>query len=462
MRPRRLIVAKALSLLWLGCGGIAPAAAVKPASVSLSPKAISLKVGETQQFTASVTNTMSWSVKEGSSGGSVSTSGLYTAPATPGTYHVIATSVVDSTVSASADAIIRPTTPPVGIWTSVTPNNVDLTSSLSCGNFGTQTVAVDPQRPSDVYAMFHCQGIWKSSDFGYSWKGPINTGTNGPGMAGAGGIVIPSASKTTPPLMYAANIRDPGTGFWRSTDGAVSWKNYNVGPGGSRQDFYPPSTDPYDANHLLMTGHEMNLLVQSSDGGQTWTAVHTDNGMVQNGGTAFAFFIDTGSSATTRTTFLWVAQQNGGTVGTWRTADGGANWTKVDKNEHPHGNSQIYQPGNGVVYIAGAYSDLGWGVLRSTDYGQHWTHSGVTGNQASVLGTGSKVYAMFGWAAGVGITVDPSLELAAQPGTGAWTASATPSAMSQGPAQMSVTNDGSHFIILTANYNAGLWLFVEP
>src|ERR1700686_5268615 len=103
MRPRRLIVAKALSLLWLGCGGIAPAAAVKPASVSLSPKAISLKVGETQQFTASVTNTMSWSVKEGRSGGSVSTSGLYTAPATPGTYHVIATSAVDSTVSASAD-----------------------------------------------------------------------------------------------------------------------------------------------------------------------------------------------------------------------------------------------------------------------------------------------------------------------------------------------------------------------
>jgi hypothetical protein len=34
--------------------------------------------------------------------------------------------------------------------------------------------------------------------------------------------------------------------------------------------------------------------------------------------------------------------------------------------------------------------------------------------------------------------------------------------MSQGPATIAVTFDGTHSVIVTANYNAGLWLYVEP
>ncbi len=435
-------------------------------SISVSPAASFVKVGQTAQFTATVStasNTaVNWKVSEGASGGSVSPTGLYTAPATVGNYHLIATIAADPATSATAEVVVRANTPAVGVWTPVTPANVSLTGSFSCGNYGTQTVAVDPIRPSDVYAMFHCQGIWKSTDFGYTWTGPINTGTGGPDMAGAGGIVIPSASTTTPPLMYAANIRDPGIGFWRSTDGGVGWTRFNVAPSGARQDYYPPAVDPYDANHLLMAGHEMNVLVQSSDGGQSWTAVHTEPGMQQSGGTAFATFIDMGSAATTRNTFLWIAQQAGGNIGTWRTADGGTSWARVDKNEHPHGSSQLYQPGSGVVYMAGAYSDLGWGALRSNDYGQHWTHVGAVRNLTNVAGTPSKVYSMFGWAIGAGQTVDPSLEVAQQQGTGVWTSPGTPSTMSQGPAAIATTFDGTHSVILTANYNAGLWFYTEP
>jgi hypothetical protein len=43
----------------------------------------------------------------------------------------------------------------------------------------------------------------------------------------------------------------------------------------------------------------------------------------------------------------------------------GASWVQEDKNEHPHGASQIYQPdNNGVVYMAGAPSAVGWGVSK--------------------------------------------------------------------------------------------------
>ena len=57
----------------------------------------------------------------------------------------------------------------------------------------------------------------------------------------------------------------------------------------------------------------------------------------------------------------------------------------------------------------------------------------------------------------------PSLEVAPQPGQSGWAATATPPAMTQGPAQVAVTRDGGgHAIAVAACYNAGLWRYVEP
>src|SRR5579859_5728666 len=48
-----------------------------------------------------------------------------------------------------------------GGWTNVSPSNADLVNGLTCGNYGTYTLAVDPARPSDMYTHFDCQGMWK-------------------------------------------------------------------------------------------------------------------------------------------------------------------------------------------------------------------------------------------------------------------------------------------------------------
>jgi hypothetical protein len=58
--------------------------------------------------------------------------------------------------------------------------------------------------------------------------------------------------------------------------------------------------------------------------------------------------------------------------------------------------------------------------------------------------------------------VAADLETAPQPGDGAWTEHVTPPAMFQGPAHAAVTNDAGHNVIVTANWNAGLWRYVEP
>jgi hypothetical protein len=365
-------------------------------------------------------------------------------------------------VSAFPD-VSNPPPSTFGTWTNVTPAGVNLTSTL-CSNFGATNVQTDPANPSHVYVQFHCQGIWKSTDYGVHWTGPINTGTNGT-VAGdcSGGITIPRHNAPVIPTIYQACIRGSATGFWKSTDGGVNWTRYPVTPGGSRQDYYPPVVDPYDDAHLLMTGHEFDSIVESTDGGQTWTAVPLAAGMLQTNQTGFVFFIDTGDATTTRRTWLWLAEQSGGKVGTWRTSNGGTAWTKVDKNEHPLGAAQIYQAaGSRTVFMAGTSSALGPGVLRSNDYGQTWAHVGRNDNESVVIGTSRYVYALFGVPVGPGGITDPAIEIGAQPGTGVWAAPGVPPGLTQGAAQLATLNDGTHDVIIGAMWNAGVWRYVEP
>jgi hypothetical protein len=99
-------------------------------SIAVSPLTASVAAGGTVQFSATVsgsTNTSAlWSVVE-PGGGSVSGTGLYTAPATAGTYHVEATSSADASKQSSAAVTVTAPPPPssgVGAGTSYTPSSV--------------------------------------------------------------------------------------------------------------------------------------------------------------------------------------------------------------------------------------------------------------------------------------------------------------------------------------------------
>ncbi len=374
----------------------------------------------------------------------------------------------DAGAKVDAGNIVHPPDPcieagscPVSVWTNVTPPNANLTPSGQCANYGTLSAIVSPLQPETMYTEFNCGGIWKSSDYGLTWKGPVNVGSNGATVTSCqGGIsAAPNGASWN---VYEACIGGGAYGFWVSTNGGVDWTKRTVAPGGDRQDFYPPTIDPYDANHLLMAGHEMNMPVQSVDGGTTWTALSMDPAMNAPGGSAAFVFVDTGMAATTRNTWLYSPQGTGGMIGTWRTTNGGATWKQVDKNEKEHSYYQIFQPDtNGVVYMAGVYSSLGFGVLRSADYGQTWAHVGKTMNENIVFGTAKHIYAMDAYTSMNG-------EVGDAPGSGTWRSMATPwsgtspSGPIAGTVQAAVTNDGTYNIIVTANWNGGLWRYIEP
>ncbi len=112
-------------LLTLACGQEpgtdALAAAAKPptGAIRVRPATATLEAGGVQAFTVSPASlSVTWSVRE-AGGGSVTQTGLYTAPSAAGTYHVVATHV-----NLTGEATVTVTAPPVVI-TATSPVDAD-------------------------------------------------------------------------------------------------------------------------------------------------------------------------------------------------------------------------------------------------------------------------------------------------------------------------------------------------
>ena len=98
-------------------------------TVTVAPATVSLASGATQAFTATVTGTantsVNWSITE-AAGGTITSAGVYTAPAAAGGYHVVATSAADATKSATASVTVTNTPP--GVTVTVAPATASLTT----------------------------------------------------------------------------------------------------------------------------------------------------------------------------------------------------------------------------------------------------------------------------------------------------------------------------------------------
>src|SRR5215831_1433501 len=149
MHARLIALSLTLALVSgnLGCGNSATLSIDD--SVAVIPEEVSVQTGGTIAFSATVTGTsadqstaVTWSVEE-ALGGTVSTSGYYTAPATAGTYHVIATSVAYPSRKRRATVTVTPLVIAVSISpkTASTPSGstVSFTATVSGTSSGQST-----------------------------------------------------------------------------------------------------------------------------------------------------------------------------------------------------------------------------------------------------------------------------------------------------------------------------------
>jgi hypothetical protein len=91
---------------WAGVVPTITGGNVQVVSVSVSPASAAVTAGGNKAFSATVSGSsntaVTWSVQEGNAGGSITAAGVYTAPSSAGTYHVVATSQADVSKTASA------------------------------------------------------------------------------------------------------------------------------------------------------------------------------------------------------------------------------------------------------------------------------------------------------------------------------------------------------------------------
>ena len=153
-----------------------------PVTVSISPTSATVPSGGTQQFSGSVSNTTTTGVKWTATAGTISSSGLYTAPTVTSNMSatVTATSVADPTKSASATISISVPPPPVSV--SVSPTSATVSSG------GTQQFGAI---------------VFNTTTAGVNWT--AHTGT----ISSSGLYTAPTVASNTSTTVTATSVADP-------------------------------------------------------------------------------------------------------------------------------------------------------------------------------------------------------------------------------------------------------------
>jgi hypothetical protein len=317
-----------------------------------------------------------------------------------------------------------------GVWQNVTPSSFDLQSS-----FGVQDVLADPTSPGTFFAFVCMQGVWRSVDWGATWTHVSTDGNIEKGKPWGEAIAQDSS------YMLVGNGNVNG-GAWRSTDRGATWVPHNMS---QDNDPYMFDIDPTDKNHVISSMHNGQDTFESTDGGVTWS----DKGPSGAGGSNYVFFI-------TKTTWL-VVSQDGGSSGTRRSTDSGATWTKVGDMVHAHGNEQIFiDPNKGDIYV-GSHEG---GVYRSTDGGASFGQVSNT-RSSGVFATGNRIYSTDPGANGGGTA--PMAQSATRSNGADWAAITVPAAMTNGAKRAATALDAKSgkWVIVTGNWNAGIWRLIE-
>jgi hypothetical protein len=442
--------------------------------VTIAPKTAQVTFAGHVQFTAAVvglsTTTVAWTVKEGSMGGTVSSTGLYIAPSISGVFHVTATSTSDASESDTATITVSAPagTPPVltaGVWTNITPPALMLLGS----NFGTPWIEIDPSNPRTLYVCADQEGMWKTTDGGSSWAllgdpSAANTGTTTTYLDSP--IAVRVDPGNSQHLYATQGVRGMTMGFWVSTDGGSSWTipmGFQTVAAATleNRDVTQFDVDPSDFKHIILGSHSawiaMGLtnagLFESMDGGDSWV-IHLPLASWASGSMGIHFLYNPGLALGNAQT--WFV----GESKFWRTTDSGTTWTNVSSYGITHGGNDFYYTAAGVLYAGAAIYPV-----RSTDNGVTWeqlTQGPGYSYYYSIQGDGTSLYTQISFTGtnnattdGVGATPAPYLTSKETDGLTWVPYQGGKQTFLDGPFVMRF--DPGNRIMYSANWDAGVW-----
>ncbi len=315
-----------------------PAAGV---AVTISPTTASVTTGGTQQFTASVTgnsNTaVTWSVVE-SGGGTVSTSGLYTAPSTAGTYHVKVTSQADTTKSAQSTVTVSA---PGSVSISISPATVSLatggTQQFSDTVTGSSNTAVTWSVVESGGGTVSTSGLYTAPATAGTYHVKVTSQADTTKSAQST-VTVSASTGTTTQILVNPGFESGATGWTGSTGSIGNWSAYNE-----------PSHGGVNAVYLQGYGY-----AASDSIGQTVTI----DAAATAATLSFWLHIDTAESGTTVYDTLKVQVRNSagtvlGTLATYSNANAASGYVQKSFNLLPYKGQtvQIYLVGQEDAYL---------------------------------------------------------------------------------------------------------------
>jgi photosystem II stability/assembly factor-like uncharacterized protein len=246
-----------------------------------------------------------------------------------------------------------------------------------------------PGQPNVFYIGVNNGGVWKTTDYGHTWKPIFDDQPTG----SIGALAVAPSRPDTIYVGSGEGLQRPdlstGDGIYKSTDGGKSWRNLGLR---NAQQIGAILVDPRDPNlvYVAALGHpygpnEERGVFRSADGGETWQRVLYKD---ENTG-AIALAFDPKNSKVIYAD-LWSARQGPWENGAWqgpgsglyKTTDGGNTWQQLTKG------LPTFEQGLGRIGIAVAPSDsntvyatvdatqLG-GIYRSDDAGESWRRVGT-------------------------------------------------------------------------------------
>jgi photosystem II stability/assembly factor-like uncharacterized protein len=246
-----------------------------------------------------------------------------------------------------------------------------------------------PQQPNVFYMGVNNGGVWKTNDFGRTWKPVFDDQSTG----SIGDVAV---APSNPDVIYAGSgegLQRPdlsvGNGMYKSIDAGKTWVNTGLK---DAQQIGGIAIDPKDENKVFVAalGHPYGPntergVYRTTNGGKTWEKVLYKD---ENTG-AIQVMIDPKNSDVIYAD-LWAGRQGPWENGAWqgpesglfKSTDGGTTWKKLTKGlpTFADGLGRIgfsLAPSNPKRMYACVDATKGGGVYKSDDGGESWNQENI-------------------------------------------------------------------------------------